>query len=48
MRNWLTPRRMWDQAFLMRHVPGEAFADYDRVLGQRFIVSGMTSGAIKG
>jgi hypothetical protein len=20
---------MWDQAFLMRHTPGEAYADYD-------------------
>lgn len=38
MRNWLTPRRLtvliWDQAFLMRHAPGEAYADYDRVLDE--------------
>jgi hypothetical protein len=38
MREWLSPRRMtivmWDQAFLMRHVPGESFADYDRVLDE--------------
>jgi hypothetical protein len=38
MRNWLTPRRltllMWDQAFLMRYVPGEAYADHDRVLDE--------------
>ena len=35
MRNWLMPRRltllMWDQVSLMRHTPGEAYADYDRV-----------------
>jgi len=38
MRNWLTPRRltllMWDQAFLLRHAPGEAYAHYDRVLDE--------------
>ncbi len=38
MRGWLSPRRltivMWDQAFLMRHVPGESYADYDRVLDE--------------
>lgn len=38
MRDWLSPRRltivMWDQAFLMRHLPGESFADYDRVLDE--------------
>lgn len=37
-RNWLNPRRltlvMWDQAFLMRHMPGESYADYDRVLDE--------------
>ncbi|MBN1542212.1 hypothetical protein JW992_08690, partial [candidate division KSB1 bacterium] len=35
-REYLDPRRMtvimWDQAFLLRHQPGESFADYDRVL----------------
>jgi hypothetical protein len=34
----LQPRRltllMWDQAFLMRHAPSEAFADYDRVFDE--------------
>jgi len=38
MRDWLSPRRltivMWDQAFLLRHIPGESFQDFDRVLGQ--------------
>jgi hypothetical protein len=38
MRDWLSPRRltivMWDQAFLMRHLPGESYADYDRVLDE--------------
>ncbi len=37
-REHLTPRRMtvimWDQAFLVRHIPGESFADYDRVLNE--------------
>ena len=37
-RNWLTPRRLtillWDQAYLMRHAPDEAYADYDRVLDE--------------
>ena len=36
MRDWLSPRRltivMWDQAFLLRHIPGESFEDYDKVL----------------
>jgi len=36
MRAYLNPRRltiaMWDQAFLLRHQPGESFADWDRVL----------------
>ena len=36
MRDALNPRRltivMWDQAFLMRHVKGESFEDYERVL----------------
>ncbi len=38
MRQWLEPRRlttvMWDHAFLTRHVPGESFEDYDRVLDE--------------
>jgi hypothetical protein len=38
LRDRLNPRRlttvMWDQAFLMRHVPGQSFADYDRVLDE--------------
>lgn len=38
MRDWLNPRRltivMWDQAFLLRHVKGESYADYDRVLDE--------------
>jgi hypothetical protein len=38
MRNWLMPRRltllMWNQAFLMRHTPGEAYADHDRVFDE--------------
>jgi len=25
---------MWDQAFLLRHAPGESYADYDRVLDE--------------
>lgn len=25
---------MWDQAYLVRHVPGESFADYDKVLNE--------------
>lgn len=37
-RELLTPRRltimMWDQAYLVRHLPGEAFADYGRVLDE--------------
>lgn len=38
MRDWLSPRRltivMWDQAFLLRHGPGESYQDYDRVLDE--------------
>jgi hypothetical protein len=38
MREQLTPRRltlaMWDQAFVLRHGPGGAFADFDRVLDE--------------
>jgi hypothetical protein len=38
MREHLRPRRltmvMWDHTFLTRHVPGESFADYDRVLDE--------------
>jgi hypothetical protein len=36
--SFLPPRRltllMWDQAFLMRHDPSEAYADYDRVFDE--------------
>ena len=35
-RQQLDPRRltimMWDQAYLVRHLPGESFADYEKVL----------------
>ena len=35
-RQLLNPRRltimMWDQAYLLRHIPGESFYDYDKVL----------------
>lgn len=38
MRDHLEPRRMtlimWDNAFLLRHMPGSAFDDYDRVLDE--------------
>lgn len=38
MRSALSPRRltiaMWDQAWLLRHLPGGSFADYDRVLDE--------------
>ncbi len=38
IREYLNPRRltlaMWDNAFLMRHIPGGSFADYDRVLDE--------------
>jgi hypothetical protein len=38
MRSGLHPRRltlaMWDQAFLMRHFPGQSFDDYARVLDE--------------
>ncbi len=37
-REYLDPRRltimMWDQAYLLRHLPGESFADYAKVLGE--------------
>ena len=37
-RQQLNPRRltlaMWDQAFLLRHIPGGSFEDYDRVLDE--------------
>ena len=38
IRNWLQPSRltmaMWDQAYVLRHMPGGSFADYDRVLDE--------------
>jgi hypothetical protein len=38
MRNYLDPRRltiiMWDNAFLLRHMPGGSFEDYDKVLDE--------------
>jgi hypothetical protein len=38
MRDHLRPRRltmaMWDVAYVLRHAPGGAFADYDRVLNE--------------
>lgn len=38
MRDHLDPRRltliMWDTAFLLRHAPGGAYEDYDRVIGE--------------
>ena len=38
MRSGLNPRRltivMWDQAFLLRHIPGGSFQDYDKVLDE--------------
>ena len=38
IRNWITPRRLklfiWDQAFLLRHAPGEACTDCDPVLDE--------------
>jgi hypothetical protein len=37
-RKFLDPQRltivMWDQAYLLRHLPDESFADYDNVLGE--------------
>lgn len=37
-RELLNPPRMtimmWDQAYLVRHLPGESFADYKKVLGE--------------
>ncbi|MGA3244698.1 MAG: cellulase-like family protein [Bacteroidota bacterium] len=37
-RELLNPPRltimMWDQAYLVRHLPGESFADYEKVLGE--------------
>lgn len=38
VRDWLSPRRvtavMWDFAFLVRHMRGDSFEDYDRVLDE--------------
>jgi hypothetical protein len=38
LRDHLIPRRltlaMWDQAFLLRHIPGGSYEDYDRVLDE--------------
>ncbi|MDD6800005.1 MAG: cellulase-like family protein [Firmicutes bacterium] len=38
MRDYLTPRRltmvMWDYAFITRHMKGDSFEDYDRVLDE--------------
>ncbi len=38
MRDWLSPKRltmvMWDYAFLTRHVKGDSFEDYDKVLDE--------------
>ncbi len=38
MRDFLSPRRltlaMWDQAYILRHIPGGSYADYDRVLDE--------------
>ena len=38
MREWLEPRRMtvvmWDFAFLTRHMKGDSFEDYDKVLDE--------------
>lgn len=38
MRDFLFPKRltiaMWDQSYLTRHIKGESFEDYDRVLDQ--------------
>jgi len=38
LRDALNPRRltlaMWDQAFLLRHIPGGSFEDYDQVLDE--------------
>ena len=38
MRDWLDPRRvtviMWDHAFLTRHMKGDSFEDYDKVLSE--------------
>ncbi|MCY2931614.1 MAG: hypothetical protein NTV86_19405 [Planctomycetota bacterium] len=38
MREWLQPKRltlaMWDHAYLTRHVAGDAFEDYDKVLDE--------------
>lgn len=37
-RDYLHPRRvtviMWDQGYLVRHLPGESFADYNQVLDE--------------
>ncbi len=38
MRDHLLPKRltmaMWDQAYILRHIPGGSFEDYDRVLDE--------------
>jgi hypothetical protein len=38
MRDHLVPRRltmvMWNQAFLLRHLPGGSYEDYERVLDE--------------
>lgn len=38
MRNGLFPKRltmaMWDQAYILRHIPGGSYADYDKVLDE--------------
>lgn len=38
MRDYLCPKRltmaMWDQAFLLRHIPGGSYEDYDKVLDE--------------
>jgi len=38
MRDWLMPKRltmlMWDYAFLTRHMKGDSFEDYDKVLDE--------------
>ncbi len=38
MRDWLSPRRltmvMWDQAFLLRHIPGGSYENFDKVLDE--------------
>jgi len=38
MRDWLNPKRltmlMWDQAFVLRHVPGGSYENFDKVLDE--------------